>query len=415
MDVKVKLALHEKSILVCRSAALRDDQVDTVADLNNWFVDWVANADELLGRVTEYHYDIVILGTDHQYERVLDVLAKLIELSPDSIRIVVTGNMPAHIAARVAEAAHSSLPEHCNDVQISLAVEQALKVSNLIRKPEIKEYIGRIEKLPSLPEIYQALNAALMSGNSNARDIAGIIERDPVMSAKVLQLVNSAFFGLERQIFRLNEAVTILGVRLIRDLTLSSHLFEAFPQSTEWTSFSFKQIHNRSMMVARLAEDICKTVRADRQLQGQAFLAGLLHDFGMIVLASQDAEQYRVVVNKASELQQPLYVVEKMQLGVSHAEAGAYLLGLWNLPPKVIEAVLFHHFPSSYPSSDFQPLTAVHLADALLPSVDSVVGCKISSQLAEKYIERLGLKSHLKQWEVLASEYANRFDSYAAS
>ncbi|BBB30518.1 response regulator [Neptunomonas japonica] len=406
MDAKVKLTLHDKNILVCRSASLKDEDINTVADLNNWSVCRVDSAEKMLERIQQQHFDIIIVGVSDNPEQMLAALMLVIQASPNSIRIVVSGNLSPTIAARISEVAHSSLPENCTDVQLSLSVEQALKVAGLIHKPEIRDFIGRIERLPSLPDIYEALNRALMSGHSSAREIAQIVERDPVMSAKVLQLVNSAFFGLERQIYRLNEAVTILGVRLIRDLTLASHLFEAFPQSSAWTSFSFSEIHSRSMLVARFAQDICRSVKADRHLQGQAFLAGLLHDFGMIVLASHDPEKYRIVMSKATELSQPLYVVEKMNIGVSHAEAGAYMLGLWNLPPKVIEAVLFHHFPGSSPSNDFQPLTAVHIADALLPSVGNGIGCSVSSQLALKYVERLGLKNHLSQWEMMANEYA---------
>lgn len=406
MDAKVKLTLHDKNILVCRSASLKDEDIDTIAEVNHWSVSRVDSVEEMLECIQQYHYDIIIMGIAGAPDQMLAGLMHVIRINPDAVRIVIMGDLSPTIAARVSEVAHSSLPENCTDVQISLAIEQALKVTGLIRKPEIKDFIGRIERLPSLPDIYEALNTAVLSGQSNAGDIAKIIERDPVMSAKVLQLVNSAFFGLERHIYRLNEAVTILGVRLIRDLTLASHIFEAFPQSSEWTRFSFSQIHSRSMLVARFAQQICRSVNAGRHIQGQAFLAGLLHDFGMIMLASHDPEQYRFIMNTATELSQPIYVVEKMNLGVSHAEVGAYLLGLWNLPPKVIEAVLYHHFPGSSPSGEFEPLTAVHIADALLPSVNNGVGFSVSSQLSMKYIDRLGLKSHLSQWEIMAREYA---------
>jgi putative nucleotidyltransferase with HDIG domain len=408
MDAKVKLTQQGKNILVCRTASLKDESINNVADLNNWSVSCVDSAEEMLERIQQQHFDVIIIGVSDNPEQMLAALMLVIQKSPNSIRIVLSGNLSSTIAARVSEVSHSSLPENCSDSQLCLAVEQALKIAGLIHKPEIRDFIGRVERLPSLPDIYEALNRALMSGQSSAREIAEIVERDPVMSAKVLQLVNSAFFGLERQIYRLNEAVTILGVRLIRDLTLASHLFEAFPQSSAWTSFSFAEVHSRSMIVARFAQDICRSLKMDRNLQGQAFLAGLLHDFGMIVLASHDPEKYRMVMSKATDLSQPLYVVEKMNLGVSHAEAGAYMLGLWNLPPKVIEAVLFHHFPGSSPSGDFQPLTAVHIADALLPSASNGIGCSISSQLALKYIDRLGLKIHLSQWEIMANDYADQ-------
>lgn len=405
MDAKVKPAMHDKSILVCRSAALRDDAISTVAELNSWFVNYVDCSEELLERIEQYHYDILIIGIPADAEQTVSALGEIIRLRPDAVRIVVASNLSPTLTARVAEVAHSSLPFDCTHAQVSCAVERALKVIGLIQRPEIKRVIGGIKRLPSLPAIYEKLNQALMSGHANANDISEILEQDPAMAAKVLQLVNSAFFGLERQIYRLNEAVTILGLRLIRDLALSSHLFEALPSGYGWDSLSFEQIHQRSLLVARLAQDISRSVGADRNTQAQAFLAGLLSDFGMLLLANHDPEGYRKVVGLSGEMQQPLYVVEKMHIGVSHAEAGAYLLGLWNLPPAVIEAVLFHHFPASSASDEFQPLTAVHAADALLAPVSSAYDAKISSQLALKYLERLGVEHKLNDWQALAAKY----------
>jgi len=401
----------EKSILVTNSASIDNDEINLVADLNSWFVSRVSSVDELIKRITNEHFDVLIVGLSENPDRTLGALTEIIRIRPETIRIVVSGHLSPVLAARVAEVAHSSLQEGCGEIEISQAVEQALKTSAMINKKEIKEIIGRVKRLPSLPDVYQELNQALVNGNSSAKEIAGIIQRDAVMSAKVLQLVNSAFFGLERHIYRLNEAVTILGVRQIRDLALSYHLFEAFPQDGSWSSFSFSQIQTRSLTVARFAQNICRAVKADRHIQGLAFLAGLLHDFGMIVLASNNPDQYREVMEKAAELKQPLYALEKLDLGVSHAEAGAYLLGLWNLPPKVVEAVLFHHFPNSCPSNEFQPLTAVHIADSLLPPVGTVIDCRITSQISIKYLERLGLKSELNYWEMMAGEYRDRMDS----
>jgi HD-like signal output (HDOD) protein len=411
MQLSTPRIAQDKSVLVCDSAAISDDDINLVADLNGWYVSRVRSVEQLVQTAAKESFDVLIMGLTENPEKALTVLAELIKVSPKTVRIVISGHVSPVVSARVAELAHSSLPMGAKEVQLSQAIEHALKVVSLIHKPALREEVGRIQKLPSLPEVYRELNDALVNGNANAKEIAAIIQKDAVMSAKVLQLVNSAFFGLERHIYRLNEAVTILGVRQIRDLALSYHLFETFPQTNQWSSFSFNEVQSRSLTVARFAQNICRAVKADRHIQGLAFLGGLLHDFGMVVLASNNPERYHDVMEKAQELNQPLYAVEKMELGVSHAEAGAYLLGIWNLPPKVIEAVLFHHFPASSNSSEFEPLTAVHIADALLPPVNSAIDCRLSSQLSMKYLDRLGLKGELNYLEMMAAEYCDRMET----
>lgn len=137
----------------------------------------------------------------------------------------------------------------------------------------------------------------------------------------------------------------------------------------------------------------------------QAFLAALLQDFGMLIFATHDPMGYQKVMQEASDLNQPLYAVEKMRMGVSHTEVGAYLLSLWNISPAVIETVLFHHFPTSSKNNRFSALTAVHAADAILPNVTNVLGCQISSRLSYHYLERLGLEGKVNQWQQLANRY----------
>ncbi|MFC6669048.1 HDOD domain-containing protein [Marinobacterium aestuariivivens] len=220
-----------------------------------------------------------------------------------------------------------------------------------------------------------------------------------------MQLVNSALFGLRRQISRIDEAVTVVGVRMIRDLMLATHLFSRYRQREQWTAFSFAKLHQRSMLVARLAQKIGADAGLDRNLQGQAFLAGLLHDFGIAVLANKDPEDYQALMAESVCLSQPVYAMEKMRLGLTHAEAAAFMLGLWNLPFKVVEAVLLHHFPGTSPATGFEPLSAVHLADALLPPLANSLGADFSCRLSESYLERIGVHTQLSRWQMMANEY----------
>jgi len=376
-----------------------------VAAIADWQTTTVESLTELLPVLERKQPDILILPLGDNSSVTLDLLQKVVNKFPSIIRVIVGRQMTPQQIARASELAHHVLPLDCDPQGLVKDIQSSAHISDLINKPIIKNYIASIKTLPVLPDIYDKLNSCLTSERSDAREIAKIIEQDPVMAAKIMQLVNSAYFGLTREINRIQEAVTVLGVRMIRDLVLTSHLFESYPQTQEWTSFSFKQLHQRSMAVARAAQHIARAAKADRHVQAQAFLAGLLHDFGILVLASHNPTEYHRIISKASLMEQPVYAIEKLELGVTHAEAGAYLLGLWSLPPRVVEAVLFHHFPNASGVTGFSPLAAVHVADALLPPMTSVVGCDMSSRLSVSYIEKIGMADELSRWQIITSEY----------
>lgn len=387
---------------LCSQSQRLSRQLTVCDDVSTLAID---RLDQLEPSLQQNNPAVVVLPLGDKPVQRLDLLQRIADKHPDTVRIVIIGQLTPLQSARAAELAHQSLPADCQPETLLNSIQNSLHIRGMFDKSAVRDYIGSIKKLPVLPDVHNKLNELLASDRANARDIARVIEQDPAITAKIMQLVNSAYFGLSREISRIHEAVTILGVRMIRDLILSCHLFESFPQTAQWQSFSFQQIHQRSLTVARAAQHIARSVKADRHTQSQAFLAGLLHDFGTVLLATQNPDEYRNVLSKAELMGQPVYAIEKLQLGVTHAEAGAFLLALWNLPPRVVEAVLLHHFPKAELSAGFTPLTAVHVADALLPSVTSVSGCDLSSQLNVAYIDAIGMSKELDRWQLMLAEY----------
>lgn len=408
MDMRVTSEVLINQAVVCNFCDQSIKLGSSVQAIDDWNTVVVTRLDELAKTLDETRPDILVLPLGEYPSQSLDLLQEIVVKHPAIVRIVLSGPLTPVQAARASELAHHALPLDCSPQELIDDIYNSLHVHGLINKPVIRDYVTSLKKLPVLPDVYERLNSCLSSDRTNAREIAKIIEQDPVVAAKIMQLVNSAYFGLSREISRIHEAVTILGVRMIRDLVLSSHLFESYPQTDDWKSFSFKQIHQRSMAVAKAAQHIARAAKADRHVQAQAFLAGLLHDFGVVVLASHNPSEYHRVISKAGLMEQPVYAIEKLNLGVTHAEAGAYLLALWNLPPKVIEAVLFHHFPKANSKSGFTPLTAVHVADALLPAATSVVGCDMSSRLSVTYLEEIGMDKELARWQLITADYQNQ-------
>jgi HD-like signal output (HDOD) protein len=152
--------------------------------------------------------------------------------------------------------------------------------------------------------------------------------------------------------------------------------------------------------VGAAARRIAAAERAPTQLVDLALMAGLLHDVGRLILASQMQAQYAETIARARLHQQSLLDAERQELGTTHAAVGAYLLALWGLPDPMVEAVAYHHDPSVCAHRQFGPLTAVHVADVLADGNHGVENATVA-KLDERYIQELGLGVRLEAWRQL--------------
>ncbi|MFZ0793765.1 MAG: HDOD domain-containing protein, partial [Candidatus Korobacteraceae bacterium] len=190
-----------------------------------------------------------------------------------------------------------------------------------------------------------------------------LIAADMAMTAKILKLVNSAFFCLPCEISSASHAVKLLGVETLRTLVLTAHIFDQF-QSPQLSAEDVQDISNHSLAVSKSARTIAVLEHADQATQDGCLTAGLLHDVGKLILASTLGERYREVLEYSEKANLGVYAAERELLGCSHARVAAYLLGLWGLPSTIVEAVAWHHDPAGSLSTRFSPLAAVHMASA---------------------------------------------------
>jgi HD-like signal output (HDOD) protein len=228
--------------------------------------------------------------------------------------------------------------------------------------------------------------------------VADIISKDMGMATKILQLVNSAFFGLPQTVANIQEAVVYLGTATIRALVLSLQVFSQFDRHA-LKGFSIDGLAQHCWETGVLARRIAQAERSGSRIDDQCFLGGLLHDVGHLVLAAGLPEPYARVLRLAKEQNRPLWEVEQGALGAGHAEVGAYLLGLWGLPNPIIEAVAFHHHPSASSTRGFSPLVAVHVADALLLDHGSPGAEPAACPLDSALLAELGLADKIEEWK----------------
>jgi HD-like signal output (HDOD) protein len=184
---------------------------------------------------------------------------------------------------------------------------------------------------------------------------------DAAVCAKVLQLVNSAYFGLGQKIVSIRPAVTYLGVEIIKSLVLGSMSFSDKAIS-EVKGFSPDRLQQHSMLTAILA----KKIVTNPALADAAFTAGLLHDIGSLVLLYAAPPDYVRALERKKELNGDSAAAEREIFGVTHAEVGAYLLGLWGIPFPIVEAVAFHHRPNEVAPEARALVAAVHIASGMI-------------------------------------------------
>jgi HD-like signal output (HDOD) protein len=217
------------------------------------------------------------------------------------------------------------------------------------------------------------------------------------MTAKILQLINSAFFGLPRQTSNLTEAMAYLGLATVRALAFSVEMFSRF-SPLHCRLFSLDTLEHHSWQTALLARQIAHLEEQRNDMMDQCFLAGLMHDVGQLVLADSLPNEYAQVIAQARQNKQSICQQERKLFGASHADVGAYLLGLWGLPNPIIEAVAFHHNPAQSAHPQFSPVLAVHVADVLIHEQQQVGTEMPPPDLDLSYLKQIGLASRLEVW-----------------
>jgi len=325
-----------------------------------------------------------------------ELLEKVREQHPEIIRIVLSGQADRETILRAVGLIHQYMSKPCDAEALKSTLSRALALSDLLADDRLKQLISQMGALPSLPSLYHEMMEELQSPNASISAVGQIISQDMGMSAKVLQLVNSVFFGLRHPISNPAQAVDLLGLDTIKLMVLSVHMFYQFDQ-TQLDGIPLTAIWNHSVAVGGGAKRIAEVESDEQKLADDAFMGGLLHDAGKLVLASNLPEEYHSVCALASGEGLNLSEAEYETFGASHAEVGAYLLELWGLPGSLTAATAFHHNPMEHPGNSFNPLTVVHVANALTHEAYPTKWGPAST-IDHTYLTKLGLTERLPVW-----------------
>jgi putative nucleotidyltransferase with HDIG domain len=301
------------------------------------------------------------------------------------------------------------LSKPCEPETVKKAIERAITLDQWLNNESMKSLVMKIRTFPSIPSLYFEVLTELRSSDASAERVGEIISKDLAMSTKVLQVLNSAYYAIPRQITDPTEAVNMLGFEMVKSLVLCIQVFAQFDK-VKPVYFSIDKLWRHSTDVAQAARQIARFENLGAEFGDEVYTAGLLHDIGKLVLVSNFSEHYGQVLERAAKDKVPLCDVEKETFGASHAQIGAYLIGLWGMPLSMAEAACFHHGPKRLGTTAINVVALVHAANAILTETSSD-----DSTLDEVFLERSGFGGRAMAWRGLIRAKADSRPSETVS
>ena len=370
---------------------------------NEWDMDFVLSGEDALKKLDESKFDVIVTDMRMPVMDGAALLSEVMKRHPQVVRIVLSGHSDKELILKTVKSAHQYLSKPCETENLKKTVIRACALRDLLSSDELVQMISEIDTLPSLPSLYTKIMDELNTQEPSMSKIGEIIESDISMSAKILQLVNSSFFGLPRHISSPSQAVTLLGLETVKSLVLTVQVFSQFNQN-DFDTVNIEEVWQHSMRVARFAKLICKEEGLDLKLVDNAMLGGLLHDLGKLIFASNRPKEYMHVYQVAKESGQPLHKVEKQILKTTHAEVGAYLIGLWGLPDTVIEALAYHHYPDKIQVDGLSPFISVYLANLFDHELAAKKVQAKPREIDKEFINNKGFGEKIDLWRNLCEQ-----------
>ena len=362
---------------------------------DDYTVTTAPGGEEALALFAASPFDLVVSDLTMPKMTGIQMLTEISRLNPGTARIVVSGFADEVTAAKCLMVAHRYFTKPFKPSNLAEVIRSLCDARTFAANDRIREYVGRIDSIPTLSKTYLELTKALRSQTLPLRDISTIIEQDLALTAKVLQTVNSVRFAPARRIQSVFDAVQMIGFEVVRALVLGIQVFE-FCHKTSKTDL-FQTVWAHSLRTAVRAKRLAEYEGLPFETCDETFLLGLLHDIGKVVLGASCPEEYQRLWVTHRENSAAMVDAESRIFGADHAHVGAFLLHLWGLPEEVAIAVQMHHSMGAVETNRFTPLLALHVAQELAPG-------RVKSCLANELIAKLGLESHIGVWQTIVQQ-----------
>lgn len=355
---------------------------------NEWEMYFASTSDYAIKILAEEKVDTIVTDLNMPETDGPRLLSMAKEGYPKTVRIIMTEkDTEQDKLLRSAQVAHQFVTKPLGLDEFKQRMERTFRLRSHLENEKLQKMIGGIGALPSLPEVYLKLEEAFNNPDISIREIADLISSDMTMTAKILQLVNSPIFGMPVKVNDIVQAVNFLGINVLKNLTLYVKVFATYGIAID-KNFPMEELWQHSLKVGKAARAIAKHRGMDKRHREEAYVAGILHDVGKLIMLTMP-EYYPAVLKLIKENNMSYFEAEYDLYKTTHAEAGAYLLSVWGLSDNITEAVAYHHRPSRAKAGSFSVLSAVHLANSIVRMVPV---------LDFAYIKNINIESELYEF-----------------
>lgn len=321
-----------------------------------------------------------------------EFMAAVAREHPESMRIVISAHEDQLTVAQCLMFGHRYFSKPFDLKNLASILKRICRLKHQVGSEKLKRVITGLGALPTPPRLYLRLTEALNSPYSSVEEISDIVQQDAGLTLKLLQISNSAYFGVQRKILTPTDAVQIVGLEILRALVLCIHAFK-FYQDKAFKSISTTELWDHSLRVATAARKLARYENLSENACEETFISGLLHDIGKLVLAANADADYQHVMERSRTEGTSVDQVEWEIFGATHAQVGAYLLGLWGLPEPVVSNVELHHSLEQVSHAGFTPAAAIHIAQFLERSPNRV------AQLDTRFLKQIGVENRISEWQ----------------
>jgi HD-like signal output (HDOD) protein len=356
----------------------------------NWDMAFAASAAEALRLMSSGPFDVLITDMRMPEMDGAQLLEVVQQQWPQTARIVLSGQSDPDALMRVFPAMHGFLAKPCSSAALRSTIKRCTSVAAVTDNPTLRTIINRVEKLPSPSVQYLQLTRLASDPRSRLGDITAVVESEPALALKVMQIASSSAFGGETSFTSISRAVQYLGLELIQAIALSTSLCSPF-EGTQ-LPISIASLQKHAVRTATLSRAFIQ----DAAGADLAFAIGLLHDVGRIVLQLGLPAEYGRMCDEIRVTGESLVAAERRYFGADHALVGGCLMRLWGLPAQLIEAVEVHHMPSTASPAVADIVAVVHVAEALSDN-------SASTEIDVEFLRSRSLGSELPRWRDIAA------------
>ncbi len=354
----------------------------------SWDTRFASNVADALAEMQGAPIDIVVSDL-HMPVGGIELLKRVREAHPGAARILLSGSAGTPSAIESTPIAHQFIEKPIDPAELIDCLERARSLQRLLT-PELRYIAGRVTSLPAVPSVYGQLVKLANEPATTLKDVSRLVQRDAAIAGRILQMVNSGFFYASARIASIDHAVQRLGLGLVKQLVLVTELFQLFEGHNLPEGFSIRREQEASLLTAAIAANM-----VDSGQRGETYTAALLHNVGVLILATH-LDSWGELYAQAVEERRPLDEVENERYGTSHGPVGAYLLGLWSLPSKLVDAAANHHAPQG---NSFDTTGVVHVAAAL-----AAERLGQANELDHGYLDRVRVSGRIDEWRAMAEE-----------